>query len=209
MIFRRKKADKDLLSGQDAFTEEPQEADVEPGGTDVISSDGGEADTFENIEEQPAANVTTDDTAEVTAGSDLDAPDTEDVSELETLRREVTRLSGELKKREELTRRMEEEIGDFSGLFPDRKISEIPDGVWNDVRSGIPLAAAYSLYEKREEAKARQAGEVNRRNSELSSGSLGSNEPNEYFSPSEVRKMTREEVHANYSGILESMKRWN
>lgn len=33
--------------------------------------------------------------------------------------------------------------------------------------------------------------------------------PKKYFTPEEVRNMTREEVRANYTAIINSMKEWN
>ena len=50
---------------------------------------------------------------------------------------------------------------------------------------------------------------INARNAEQSSGAVTNTSDSGYFSPSEVRKMSSDEVKKNYSMIIESMKKWN
>lgn len=129
--------------------------------------------------------------------------------ELERLRTEIGELRRELEERREAAERMEREIGEFSRLFPTADLNGLPDTVCNDVRAGVPLAAAYALYEKRREAQQIAAQKQNELNRELSTGPVGKRPDDSFFTPDEVRAMSRGEVRANYSKILESMKKWN
>jgi hypothetical protein len=43
----------------------------------------------------------------------------------------------------------------------------------------------------------------------MSTGSLGKDTTESFFTPNEVRAMSRSEIRKNYSKILESMKKWN
>ena len=122
--------------------------------------------------------------------------------EIETLRAEL-----EAKKRE--SERIFTELAEFASTFPKRSIDSITNEVWESMRSGVPLAAAYALYEKKRDASEGYAREVNRRNADRSSGAISSGADTGYFSPSEVKKMTPSEVKKNYRLIIESMKKWN
>ena len=139
-----------------------------------------------------------------------DEPDKPDVpDEIETLRAEVAALRGALEAKEREHSRMLGEIGDFSEVFPERTLEEVPTEVSQQVKGGVPLAAAYALYEKRTAAHNKLVEQVNMRNTEQSAGALGGAGDYNYFSPSEVRRMSATEVKANYKMIIESMKKWN
>lgn len=130
---------------------------------------------------------------------------------IDALRSEIERLQGEVARLEELKRaqnRILAEIGDFVALFPDTPIETIPDTVWESVKGGAPLAAAFALYEKRMVAEAKRIAEINAKNAKRSPGAAGKDTAGEYFSPEDVRRMSRAEVHANYSKIKDSMKKW-
>ena len=101
-----------------------------------------------------------------------------------------------------------EEMAEFSRLFPTTSVSTIPEEVWQDTERGIPLSAAYALYEKRSGIDRQYAEEINRRNARLSAGSAGVYTQNEYLSPDEVRAMSPSEVRENFKRIRESMKKW-
>ena len=126
------------------------------------------------------------------------------LSEIAALKEQIAKLEA-LKQTEA---RILAEIGDFVALFPDVPVEELPDEVWESVRAGAPLAAAYALYEKKKYAEAKRIAAINAKNASRSPGAAGTDTASEYFTPDEVRRMSRAEVHANYSKIKESMKKW-
>ena len=100
------------------------------------------------------------------------------------------------------------DYNEFFGLYPDIDIKSIPDSVWESVNSGVPLAAAYALCERKKEVERQTAERINERNRTMSSGQIGSVSPQTYLSPAEVKAMSASEVRANLSLITESMKHW-
>lgn len=157
--------------------------------------------------------VTAEDNAEDQEAAPLDIAEDESVQDktetLEDLRAEIERLRSELEDKQRENDRVLGEIGEFTELFPKKSLESVPEEVWDKVRGGVPLAAAYALYEKKAEARAAFAEEVNRKNAERSSGAVGREAGNIYYSPSEVKKMSAAEVKKNYAMIIESMKKWN
>ena len=132
-----------------------------------------------------------------------DDPETP-AGELEKLRQELTDLKTELQN----LHRTQEECAEFAELFPDTPIDKLPDAVWEDVGRGIPVSAAYALFERRS-ARAKQiAEEVNLQNRFRSPGALGSARSG-FLTLSEVRSMSPAEVRKNYQRILQSMQKWN
>lgn len=101
------------------------------------------------------------------------------------------------------------EYKEFSELFPEATIDSLPDSVTNDVRAGVPLAAAYALYRYRREANEAKAVAANEKNKERSFAVKSNDAADSYFSPTEVREMSASEVQANYSKIIDSMSHWH
>lgn len=162
-----------------------------------ICPGGGDAET---TEAEPEAKGNADsvfpDDAQKTVSSLLE--------EIDSLREEIARLN-RLKSEES---RILAEINDFCALFPDVKLESLPDEVWEEVRKGAPLAASFALYEKKSAARAKRIAQINSNNATRAAGIAGTDAASEYFSPEDVRRMSRAEVHANYSKIKESMKKW-
>ena len=154
-----------------------------------------EKNTSENIEE----SVSVDTSCET---------DT-DTSELEGLRRQVRELSEKLEQRSAMEEKISAQIGELAELFPEVSLGTVPEEVWQRVRSGESLAASYALYERRLRLSEEKAIGVNAKNQRQSSGYAGRGTSSEYFSPDEVRAMSQKEVRANYTKIIESMKKWN
>ncbi len=141
-----------------------------------------------------------------------EVPPTEEATadtELENLRNEVKTLRAELEEKKAVAERISAQLGELAELFPDVAPTAVPEEVWEEVRNGTSLAAAYALYERRVYMKNKHANEINQKNARLSSGKAGASAAKEYFSPDEVKAMSRSEVRANYSKIIESMKKWN
>jgi hypothetical protein len=128
---------------------------------------------------------------------------------VESLKSEIDRLRAELEESHALNQKITDDISEFHRLFPSIELDSIPDEVRDGVRSGVPLAASYALYEKRLAAERERIEAINRRNAQRSSGAAGKNTQKEYFSPEEVRAMSQSEVRENYKKIIDSMKKWN
>lgn len=128
--------------------------------------------------------------------------------ELRRLRAELALLREEMEKKEQDQLRAVAELEEFQHLFPSVPLKQIPPSVWEQVSTGIPLSAAYALYEKKSLAAEQHAHKINKKNAALSAGMAGTDASEEYFSPQEVRAMSQREVHENYAKILESMKSW-
>ena len=133
----------------------------------------------------------------------------EDTPSVEEMLSELRALREELVEKKRAFEKMSRDIGEFEELYPERNVNEIPDTVWESVRSGIPLAAAYALYERKNALRADTAKSINEMNSARATGSIGREVTENFYTPDEVRAMSRSEVKRNYSKILESMKKWN
>ncbi len=130
---------------------------------------------------------------------------------IEALKEEILSLKEQISALEaerETHSRMLQEVSDFSLLFPDVELNDVPESVWESVKKGTALSASYALYEKRLEAERARIAKINASNASRSAGVAGKDTANEYFTPEDVRKMSPSEVHANYSKIKKSMSKW-
>lgn len=148
---------------------------------ELLSAEAAEPETVESAAEAP--------------------PNTDDRARLEA---EIERLQGEVSRLNELQRRSRGELDEFCLLFPNVPLSSLPSEVREAVDGGVPLAAAYALFEKRE-AHLAAAGKKSAEGSWRGMNESGSGD---YYSPAEVRGMSQKEVHKNYKKIMESMKHW-
>ncbi len=129
-------------------------------------------------------------------------------NELDALREELKQLRKELSERDAFFTRLGGEYEEFKTLYPSIAPETISESIWNDVCRGIPLAAAYALSERRRQYAEEKAEKSNSENRFRSPGAINGGEP-EYFTPAEVRAMSRQEVRNNYQKIMSSMKQWN
>lgn len=162
------------------------------------------ADTEENTDHLPDEEPIVEKEIDGELESAAEATIASLLEEISTLKEQIAKLEA-LKQTEA---RILAEIGDFVALFPDVPVEELPDEVWESVRAGAPLAASYALYERKKAAKAKRVAAINQKNASRSPGAAGTDTASEFFTPDEVRRMSRAEVHANYSKIKESMKKW-
>lgn len=153
--------------------------------------------------------ATSDETAEPITPDETPKEQNPENHELDDIRAELKSLREELVAKRNAFERMTREINDFSELFPSTPLSTLPDSVWESVSAGVPLAAAFALYEKRSAAILADAERANAQNKATSTGSVGRSTTESFFSPSDVRAMSREEIRKNYSTILDSMKKWH
>ncbi len=136
--------------------------------------------------------------------------DTEQVPppSVEDLQKEVDTLRAELSKKEDMERRRVQEEREFRLLYPEVDMTVLPDSVWENVQKGVPLAAAYALFERIRFCTEQKAASANQANRQRAAGAIESTE-SDYFSPAEVRRMSASEVRANYSKIMRSMQKWH
>ena len=132
-----------------------------------------------------------------------------DAETVKLLREKLDSLKKELEGTRSAYERLSGEYAEFSELYPNVPVTALPDSIWKSFKAGVPLAAAYALFEKKEAVAKEKASSVNAKNKELSSGSLSKGKSEEYFSPAEVRAMSAAEVKANYAKIITSMSRWH
>ena len=174
-------------------------------------------DTLNETVEESAVLPKTENPDETNTAEDLIEAEKEETvevepsekDELESMREELCRLRAELEEKKSSLERLGKEISEFSELFPNEPLTALPDSVWESVRGGIPLAAAYALYRRKTELRIEKANATNRKNSEMSTGAIGRDTTESFYTPDEVRAMSRSEIKKNYSKILDSMKKWN
>lgn len=183
-------AEKNALSASLSIAQERSEIIEDPS-----SSDSEDPLLFED----PGKNLDPD-PGEAEA---LDRP-----SELEGLRSELKQLREEIAKRDRMLERMGLECEEFQTLYPNVSLSTLPDEVWEDIRKGVPIAAAYALAERKRHCLNEAAKRSNQQNAARTSGPLSSL-PAEYYSPAEVRAMSQSEVRANYQKIMKSIQQWH
>ena len=189
---------KEALSAEDMPTESVNEAETI---TDAVAK-AEVAEAPSDDEKAPPS----EDAEPFLPHVDDDMPD---LTEVLALRAELDSLKRELEESRAFYARLDGECAEFSTLYPDVSIASLPDTVWQNVKKGVPLSAAYALEVRRAEVKAQKARAVNRENSEMSSGALATDNRNSFFSPAEVRAMSAAEVRANYTKIIESMSKWH
>ncbi len=124
-----------------------------------------------------------------------------------SLEAELARLRAELKARDALLARFHQESSQLALLYPEVSPASLPDAVWEDIKLGVPMAAAYALFLRKEEQKAASAAAYHRQNSRRSPGGMTPSRE-EFYSPAEVRAMSREEVKRHYHSIMKSMEAW-
>ncbi len=127
--------------------------------------------------------------------------------ELTVLRARVEELEAQLAEREYLSARIGRECDEFVSYFPEVSLHAVPDEVWGQVKSGVPLSAAYALYEKKQQKQQEEIERIGARGAAMTAGGMGA-AGDEYFSPSQVRAMSPVQVRENYDRIFESMRHW-
>ena len=179
---------------QEKFEAEPEEIPEQPQEPD----DSGAAD--EPSDELEPSDLT-DPLSDKASTPDYQA-------EISSLRARVEALQAELEARTAAMERMSRECAEFSQLYPDKSLASLPAEVWESVRDGIPLAAAYAYSEAKQRHRQALAAEVNDRNRSASSGGVSGSSP-DFLTPGEVRRMSAAQVRENYTKIIESMKLWS
>ena len=150
----------------------------------------------------------TEELGEQVLSQDIPAEQPEETApSVEALMARIEELEATLAAREQLAERMTRECEEFEVYFPETSLRTIPDSVWNQVHAGIPLAAAYALYERGIQNQKKKDEQREARVASCSVGVPGERQEH-YFSPAQVRAMSRGEVRENYDRIFESMRHW-
>lgn len=168
-----------------------------------------EQEIFDNI---PEESIEIEENIQEVPAEPTEAEQGQERSELERLAEELENLRGELARRDALdesNKRMLRECEEFKEYFPDTELSAVPDEVWESVKGGVSLAAAYALFARKTEIHKSRVEQINRKNREMSAGSVKQGGDEKYYSPTEVKAMTPEQVRSNYAEIIESMRHWN
>ena len=125
------------------------------------------------------------------------------------LEEQILALEGELERKKAEADKKASEYTEFKKLYPDVNENDLDPEVTDMVNGGVPLAAAYALYEKKQAQRNAEAVAHNKATKSGGFGSLGRNSDNEFYTPDEVRAMTRADVRKNYQQILRSMENWH
>jgi hypothetical protein len=160
----------------------------------------------ENCEVQEELSGSEEAVAEPEAERDAEREAEERVQQLKT---QIEALEGVLENKIAEIDRKAGEYAEFKELYPGVNLFELAPEVSESVASGVPLAAAYALYEKRQAHRASAVKAHNKATREGGFSGVGKSTENEYYTPDEVRAMDAREVRANYQKILRSMKSWH
>ena len=101
------------------------------------------------------------------------------------------------------------DVSELLELFPKLKAKAIPDEVWDRVREGDSLCAAYCLWtvkNAKEQLRIRDVNDKTARTAPPPVSDKGEGEA--FFSRETVKNMSPEQVRKNFKAILDSMDRW-
>ncbi len=123
------------------------------------------------------------------------------------LRAKIAELEARLAQAETKGERERAEREEFLHIFPKLDPEQLPDRVKELRDGGIPLAAAYALYDRIRQNEISAARAASEKNSSLLNEKInGGGEL--FFSADEVRAMSSREVRSNFKSIMRSMKHW-
>lgn len=183
---------------------QPTETEMIPEEDRQIADLQGESEAGEATQEEPCEAPCAEEEAEASEDTVDDL-----VAQRQRLVDEIAMLEAELESKRAETDRKIKEYNEFRELFPEVDPSELAPQVLESVENGVPLCAAYALYEKRMAAKNAAAMAHNKATKRDGFGSVGRGSEGDFYSPDEVRSMTQSEVKQNYQKILRSMKNWH
>ena len=105
----------------------------------------------------------------------------------------------------DMKQRAELEIEEFSEKFPDIGLDGVPQSVWDKVKDGENLSAAYGKYDEEKKRLYKNAALVNEENAAQSSGRINGEPKKAVYTAREVAAMSAGDVRKNYEDILYSM----
>ena len=113
------------------------------------------------------------------------------------------------RKEKELREKIRTDLEVLHELFPELKVEDIPDEVWEKVALGESLSGAFAINFIRKMNEEKKVLEVNEKNSKSALPPINGAPEDDFFSPECVKNMSEKEVRKNYSKILKSMEKWN
>ena len=173
------------------------------------------SDNLTNNREFAEATLNDEETIDVPPSSDVPSSEEETeekfneeaelLNRINTLRSELD----ELQRTKDEFLKTEAEKNELLSLFPNANTDSLPDGVVEEMKKGLPMAAAYALYERKQYVRSKEIDTHNDSTKKSGFGKIRTESTVEFFSPSEVRAMSKSEVKKNYKRIIQSMKSWN
>lgn len=127
----------------------------------------------------------------------------------EQIREEVSAEEPEREDIKDDGARRREDVELLLSLFPKLNASAVPDEVWDRVREGDSLSAAYCLWLVKTVKEKKRIDGVNSRNAHAALPPVSDDSEREgFFTRDTVRNMSREQIRKNLDRILKSMDSW-
>ncbi len=105
--------------------------------------------------------------------------------------------------------KLKQDINELLELFPKLKANAVPDEVWDRVREGDSLCAAYCLWVVKNAKEQLRIRDVNDKRSHAAPPPVADKgEGEEFFTRDTVKNMSPQQVRKNFKAILNSMDRW-
>ncbi len=121
----------------------------------------------------------------------------DEASELEELRHDKA-----------LKENLDRELSALLEAFPDLKVDDIPDEIFESCKDGKGLAGEYALWYIKSGNKRAEAERTNESNSRSAPPEIRDGDGELYFTPEAVRTMSQKDVRRNFKAIMKSMEKW-
>lgn len=104
---------------------------------------------------------------------------------------------------------LEAEFKKLVEIFPEFNADDVPDEVFEKCEDGRGLAAEYALWYITEEKKKGEQKKKEEENSKSAPPNVKEASEPTYFTPEQVKNMSKAEIRKNYKAIMDSMEKWN
>lgn len=104
--------------------------------------------------------------------------------------------------------KLKEDINELLELFPKLKAEAVPEEVWDRVREGDSLCAAYCLWVVKKAKEQLHIRDVNEKRSQAAPPPVADKGEEEFFTRETVKNMSPQQVRKHFNAILNSMDRW-
>ncbi len=114
----------------------------------------------------------------------------------------------ELRRDRRIKENLERELEIIKELFPDFDANAMPDELFEKCSEGKGLAGEYALWQLRMQRVRDEADKKNESNSHSAPPQIHDGDGELYFTPEQVRTMSRRDVRRHYKNIIKSMEKW-